>query len=281
MSDFDIGIRQALLNLKRIDSTYETLTHRLSTGKRINSVKDDPTGWVRINRSRHSQRALQTINAGLDHVARNIRIADATMKTISDYIEQMRAQLEQIVKNYPPFPPGSEERVRMLRTFQSFRKQIDQLTIPPRDDGARKIMADPSVVPDAGDWVVAAGLSGTRLTIHSRQVHTGPTGLDIPDLPDDATDAEIYAAIDGLTNARDILRQRQAALQVDAAAVAKYSSFNATLTLYEQAVAERTESADIPEVTAQIKSTELRKALAVESLRSLTQSESQLIGLFG
>jgi hypothetical protein len=201
MSDMDIGIRQALLNLRRLDSAYETLTRRLSTGKRINSVKDDPTGWVRVNRNRYAQRAHQSINAGLGHVARNIRVADVTMKMISDYIDQMREQLEIVVKNYPPFPPGSEERVRMRRTFNSFRKQNDQLTIPPRDDGARKIMADPSVVPDAGDWVVSAGLNGVRFAIRSQQVHTGPTGLNIQELPEDATDDEVYAAIDSLIGA--------------------------------------------------------------------------------
>jgi hypothetical protein len=281
MSDMDIGIRQALLNLRRLDSAYETLTRRLSTGKRINSVKDDPTGWVRVNRNRYAQRAHQSINAGLGHVARNIRVADVTMKMISDYIDQMREQLEIVVKNYPPFPPGSEERVRMLRTFNSFRKQIDQLTIPPRDDGARKIMADPSVVPDAGDWVVSAGLNGVRFAIRSQQVHTGPTGLNIQELPEDATDDEVYAAIDSLIGARDVLRQRQAALQVDAATVARYASLNSTMAAHAQDVAERTESADMTEVTAQVKSTELRRELAIESLRSLTQSASQLISLFG
>jgi hypothetical protein len=50
---------------------------------------------------------------------------------------------------------------------------------------------------------------------------------------------------------------------------------------HAQDVAERTESADMTEVTAQVKSTELRRELAIESLRSLTQSASQLISLFG
>src|SRR5512139_228902 len=113
MSDIDIGIRQALLSLTRLDSPYDTLPRRLTTGKRINSVKDDPTGWVRVNRSRSSQQMLQTINSGLDLVAMNIRMADSAMKTVGDYIDHMKAQLETIVKNYPPFPPGSEERVRM------------------------------------------------------------------------------------------------------------------------------------------------------------------------
>ncbi len=280
MSNIDIGIRQALLSLRRLDSTYDTLTRRLSTGKRINSVKDDPTGWVRVNRSRSSQQMLQTINSGLDRVAMNIRIADAAMTTIGDYIDHMKAQLDTIVKNYPPFPPGSEERVRMLRTFNSFRKQIDQLTIPP-DNGARKIMADPSVVHDAGDWVVAAGDNVMRLTIHNQQVHTGPTGLNISELSDDATDAEIHAAIQGLESAQDILRQRQASLHIDAAAVATYSSFNTRMASHEQSVAERTESADMNEVTAQIRSAELRQALITESLKSLTQAQSQLISLFG
>ena len=69
----------------------------------------------------------------------------------------MKARLLRIVKNFPPFPPGSEERVKILRSFNLFRKQIDQLTIPPVVRDAMKIMADPALVSEAGDWDFTIG----------------------------------------------------------------------------------------------------------------------------
>lgn len=43
-------------------------------------------------------------------------------------------QIEALVKNYPPFPPGSEERLSYLRSISSLRQQLDALTLPPATD---------------------------------------------------------------------------------------------------------------------------------------------------
>jgi len=61
-------------------------------------------------------------------------IPDWTMQTIENYIDKMKAKLKRVIKNYPPFPPGSEGRVEILKSFNTFRKQIAQLTIPPDSD---------------------------------------------------------------------------------------------------------------------------------------------------
>jgi hypothetical protein len=53
---------------------------------------------------------------------------------MEDYIDRLKAQLERIIKNFPPFPPGSEDRIQLLRNYASFRRLIDQLTIPPSEE---------------------------------------------------------------------------------------------------------------------------------------------------
>lgn len=49
-----------------------------------------------------------------------------------------------------------------------------------------------------------------------RQVHSGPAGLNIPEIPRDAEDGDLLAAIATLMNAKKILRQRRAGLHQDA-----------------------------------------------------------------
>lgn len=160
----------------------------------------------------HSQPAHSKINS----VAATVRGADAVMHKIEKQIDQIKDQLLQHVKQYPPFDNGSDERIRLLKQFSAFRKQIDQLTIPPDNYGAMKIMADPSRISDAGDWEIELDENdGNQTTIHSRQVHSGPEGLNIHKLPDEVTDDEIYGAIENLDAAKEILSRRRNALSSD------------------------------------------------------------------
>jgi hypothetical protein len=77
---------------------------------------------------------LQKINDSWNEIAQKKRTYDNTLNEVQDYIARMKTQLERIIKNFPPFPPGSEERVQVLRNFAAFRKLIDQLTIPPPEE---------------------------------------------------------------------------------------------------------------------------------------------------
>ena len=152
----------------------------------------------------------------INSAAATVRTADAVMQKIDNQIDQMKNQLMEHVKQYPPFDKASAERIRLLKQFVGFRKQIDQLTFPPDNYGAMKIMADPSQVGDAGDWEIELdNNNGNQTTIHSRQVHSGPEGLDIRKLPDEAGDDEIYAAIENLDSAKEILSHRRNALSLD------------------------------------------------------------------
>jgi hypothetical protein len=120
--------------------------------------------------------------------------------------------LERIVKNYPPFPPGSEERVKILKSISSLRKEIDQLTIPPPDDKALKIVADPAVIPQARTSEEGEETDGFPKTIRSQEVQIGSTSLNIPTLSESATDVEIEGALQNLQRAKETLAKKREGL---------------------------------------------------------------------
>lgn len=65
-----------------------------------------------------------------------------------DIVAAMRRQIEAMVKNYPPFPPGSEERLQYLRSISALRQQLDALTVPPRSEVAPVVPEPPQQPPD-------------------------------------------------------------------------------------------------------------------------------------
>jgi hypothetical protein len=271
----EIGSNQALLQLNNTTNTLD-LTGKLGKNKRISSLKEGSSGSVQVSQSRSAFDDLQAFNATLNSVATSIKVADTTMGKIKTLIDQMIEQLGRILKNYPPFPPGSEERVKFLRAFAALRRQIDQLSFSPKDEGALKITADPAVVPQAGDWNVVIGGNGSPVTIHSQQVHTGPTGLNIPELPETATDKEIYAARKNLDDASKTLGQRQSGLATDALGIQHFLESNPKINKVAGSYVEAPKSPDMAEITAENKGSEPNQTLTIESIKSLTKDQSQL-----
>jgi len=288
MEGIKSAINRALIGAEQAKSSMDAATKRIATGKKINSPADDPGRWVATQQGRSIDGILHAVNSGLESVAISIRGADQAMTAVEEHIDQMI----EVVKLFPPYPEGdnAEERIRMLRSFNGIRQLIDQLTVPPRDSLGQAIMADPASndVPDS--WPVIVNEQGDVKTIHRQEVHTGPTGLDIPEVTeaDITEDGQVGGPLSrqrlddiaaNLENAKAVLRQRREALGSDAAAIARAKSSNAEAAAFYTSFAENREAADINETAAQVKSIELKQALALESLGSITSLRSELVAL--
>ena len=154
---------------------------------------------------------IQSAQNQLNGLSKSIRIADETMGRIEDFIDIMKKNLVTHLKNFPPFLQGSKERIELLKIFNSFRKQIDQLTFPAEDQLAGQIMGkETEAFSNDGTLMVNADIQ-----IQRQPVHTGDEGLNIPTLPKDATDEMIQMGIDRLEVAQTTLNQRRTGLAQD------------------------------------------------------------------
>jgi hypothetical protein len=187
--------------------------------KKKASLDNTDQGWDKIDKDHFVFSKLQASKLGINAAAKSIRIADRAMEKIDTYIYRMKDDLQVHVKNYPPFLAGGKERIEMSNHFNAFRKLIDQLTFPPEDKTAGKIMADSSLFESDEDLGIIVEHKGFSKTIHSRQVHTGPKGLNIPELSGHATDDDIGLMIKILDFAKDTLRERRAGLSADASSI--------------------------------------------------------------
>ena len=218
MTTSNIAINQGLPQISQ-KAHLTGLGHRqLDHTKKVALPNNADQGWDKIEKDNFSFSNLQASNLHIITAAKSIRIADNTMDNIKTYIDRMKNELQIHVKNYPPFLSGSIERLEMAYNFNGFRKLIDQLTFPPEDTTAGKIMAAPSSF-ESKDRDIVIEHKGFSKTIHSRQVHTGLDGLDIPELSGHATDDDIHRMIKNLEFAKDTLIKRQAGLAADASGI--------------------------------------------------------------
>lgn len=235
-----------------------------STSNIKKSQKAGLSAVVQARGVRFTSERLDAIHSRLNNIAQSIRFVDRTTERIETFIDKMKARLKTILKQYPPFPPGSEERVRLLRSFNAFRKQIDQLTIPPREEFAKMVMADHGVVPESGDWGVLRD-NGVSEVAHSQQTHSAPKELNIPEIGEDAPDDELFAFLENLDAFSEIVRQRRADLAEDAMIIGKHL--------------ENGRVGDTRETDIELKSLELRDTMRTESIASLTNAQVRLMEL--
>lgn len=74
---------------------------------------------------------LQARKTEMSKAAERIRAESESLVKLDDYISLMQASLERITKQFPPYPPGSEERSQLLMNYGAFRRLVEQLTLPP------------------------------------------------------------------------------------------------------------------------------------------------------
>ncbi|MDJ0668161.1 MAG: hypothetical protein QNJ61_12805 [Desulfobacterales bacterium] len=169
---------------------------------------------VKTEISAFSTNPIQQFNAQFNAVVKSIRIADQAMAEISANIEQMESEVEMFVKHYPPFPPGSEERIELLNRFSALRKQIDRLTFPP-DPFAQKIIGDSGSGDGTDSWDIEIGDKTLSGAIRRQPMHTGSEGLNLPPMPPDASDMDVVGLQTALQTAGRIVAQRRSNLSAD------------------------------------------------------------------
>jgi hypothetical protein len=190
-------------------------SQKLNSPQKTYGVKPKATSSVKINGSLFEFSVPQSAHSAINMVADGVRQSDLAMLEIEKQINQMKARLTEHVKYFPPFLPGSEERVKLMKRFSAFRHQIDQLTFPSNNQGAAHIMADPSISGSSGDWKIDIDDNNRQITIRRQPVHTGPEGLNIPELPEAATDEDIHAALETIDSARELIGHRRSDMAAD------------------------------------------------------------------
>jgi len=271
MISSNITLSQGISSFAATNKTAGPITKKQGPGEKISLPAREEA-----ETARPAFNNIRFVNSSSNSVSLSVRVADNAMEEIGKHVDQMKTKLENIARKiYPPYPSGSEERTKMLKSYSSFRRLINQLTIPPDNQGASRIMADPATTKEYGNGAVTEGDDLYAKLIHSRQVHAGPNGLDIPDLSENATDGEINDAINHLENAGEILRQRQARLAQDVAHIKEHNpdkNYAKGLNLdYEAGFG----LADGSEYMAG-RSMEVKNTLAVEPVKSLTGAQAQL-----
>lgn len=122
-------------------------------------------------------------------VAQTVREVAGALERAREVVGAMREQVQVLVKNYPPFPPGSEQRLQYLNSISTLRQQLEAMNIPPLDSGEGPVIYPRTAELPALDPVRATDAEivdfGARLDQLAQRIERGLGDLRslIRDLP--------------------------------------------------------------------------------------------------
>lgn len=167
---------------------------------------------VRVEISDFSTKKQHQFNANFNSVLKSIRIADQSLAGVETRLDQITSEMQTFLKMYPPYPPESEERVRLLKNYAAIRNQIEQLAIP-EDSFADLLLRNGPADETAGKYEVKIGdnVIGGRFPGSQK-------GLDIIDLPElsmMSNDKQITEAAKTLGNLKSFVTRKRNSLMQD------------------------------------------------------------------
>ncbi|TCJ17953.1 hypothetical protein EZJ19_03325 [Parasulfuritortus cantonensis] len=71
-------------------------------------------------------------------VAVSVREVGKALEQVGVLLGQLDQQVGQ-VKNYPPFPPGNEQRAAYINSLNGLRRQMEAVSVPPVDNGSEPV----------------------------------------------------------------------------------------------------------------------------------------------
>lgn len=91
--------------------------------------------------TRHGAFATRAANKDdAAQVAQTVREVAGALERAQEIVGAMREQVQVLIKNYPPFPPGSEQRLQYLNSISTLRQQLEAMNIPPLDSGEEPVI---------------------------------------------------------------------------------------------------------------------------------------------
>ena len=101
-----------------------------------------------------------------------IRKTDQAARALGQKIDQVKAPLQAILKNFPPFSPEDQARMKLLRSYFSLRKQMDELQVPPPPDVLQARKAESVPAP------LAISANDSQIADHVAKLDAAAASLD-------------------------------------------------------------------------------------------------------
>lgn len=267
----NVAAMQAISAFNAINAELFEVQTRITTGRKVNSPKDNPAIWAIAQNQRSELRALDSVKGSLQ---RNMGVVDVALsagETVSDLLGQMKA----LAVSAQDYDVASSARAAINEEYQSLRKQIDTAVSNATFGGLNLLAGGGST-----DKVRALANTSATSTIDVAHEDLSTGGAILTGMP-----ADLLAGL-GPTGIADI----NAATDRVNAAVSRLGTGSKALTNHLKFVEKQQDAieegignlvdADLAKESARLQALQVRQQLALIAMQIANRQPSYLLQLF-
>ena len=261
----------ALSNLASTQNALQRTQNIISTGKTVNTAKDNGAVWSIANTMQGKVTAMDSVNDSLNRAQSTIDVAMSAGQQVSDLLTQMKAKA--LAASDTSLDATS--RSALNADFKSLRDQIAQVVSNADFNGI-------NMVKSGGTTVYALGndSGSSKLTVVAEDLSLGGANVTLSATASFATAAAASGFIATLDSALTNVNTALPTLGTGSNALASHEKFGQSLQQSLQVGISNLVDADMAAESATLQALQTKQQLGIQALSIANQSTSIMLSLF-
>jgi len=261
----------ALSNLMSTQTQLAATQNIISTGKTVNSAKDNGAIWSIANTMTSKVDSLDAVKDSLNRAQSTIDVAMAAGNQVSDLLTQMKAK----VLAASDTSLDSTSRASLNEDFKSLRDQIASTTANADFNGINMIKSGGTTI-----QALANDSGSSRLTVAAEDLSLGGANVTLSATASFATAAAASAYVTTLNTDLTLVNTALTNLGTGSNALASHLTFVNSLQNSLTTGISNLVDADMASESAKLQALQTKQQLGVQALSIANSSTSVLLSLF-
>ena len=265
------GALVALSNLSMTQQSLAKVQNVISTGKAVNSAKDNGAVWSIANTMSGKVTALDAVKDSLNRATSTIDVAMSAGQQVSDLLTQMKAKALAASDT----SLDSTSRASLNQDFKSLLSQVTTVVSNADFNGVNMIKSGGTTI-----YALANDDGSSKITVAAQSLAVGGANVSISATASFATAAAASAYVATLTTNLGKVNDALTSLGTGANALSGQLAFVSGLQNTLNAGISNLVDADMASESAKLQALQTKQQLGIQALSIANQSTSALLSLF-
>jgi flagellin len=261
----------ALSNLANTQTALQTTQNVISTGKKINTAKDNGAIWSIAQTMTGKVSSLDAVKDSLNRAQSTIDVAMSAGQQVSDLLTQMKAKA--LAASDTSLDTTS--RTALNEDFKSLRDQIAKVVSNADFNGVNMVKSGGTTI-----YALANESGSSKLTVASQDLSLNSTNVTITATSSFNTAAQASAYIGTLDSNLTSVNTALTKLGTGANALASHLKFVGSLQDSLRTGISNLVDADMAAESATLQALQTKQQLGIQALSIANQSTSSMLSLF-
>ena len=267
----NISAMAALSNLMNTQQQLASTQNIISTGKKVNTAKDNGAVWSIAQTMQGKVTAFDSVKDSLNRAQSTIDVAMSAGQQVSDLLTQMKAKA--LAASDTSLDATS--RTALNEDFKSLRDQIGKVVSNADFNGINMVKSGGTTI-----YALANDSGSSKLTVAAQDLSLGSTAVSITATASFNTAAAASAFIGTLDSNLTSVNTALTKLGTGSNALASHLKFVGSLQSSLQTGISNLVDADMASESATLQALQTKQQLGIQALSIANQSTSIMLSLF-